>query len=43
MPNDAMRDQALAFCGPVIALDPANIHELTPKLRRQVQNQEDRR
>ena len=42
VPNDAKRDQALAFCGPVIVLDPANIHELTPRLRRQVQNRDDR-
>lgn len=40
--NDPKRYQALAFCGPVIAIDPANIHDLTLRLRRQVQNQEDR-
>ena len=41
--NDPKRYQALAFCGPVIAIDGASIHELTLRLRRQVQNQEDRR
>ena len=40
--SDPIRSQALAFCGPVIVLDPANIHELTLRLRRQVQNQEGR-
>ena len=42
VPNDPMRDQALAFCAPVIAIDPANIHELTSRLRRQVQNHDGR-
>ena len=40
--NDPERYQALAFCGPVIAIDGASIHELTLRLRRQVQNHQER-
>ena len=40
--NDPKRDQALAFCGSVIPIDLANIHELTLRLRHQVQNEENR-
>ena len=35
--NDPKRYQALAFCGPVIDIDAANIDQLTLKLRRQTE------
>ena len=37
--NDPKRYEALSFCGPIVAIDAGNIHELTRNLRRQLHSE----